>query len=137
MTTALNQSPEIEFTGVCEFYDVVLEQAFEWEFEDVKITYDANRSAVRVSGTVTNVGDASAERYAPMLFGFTTDGQYVGSIYPLDAPTTIFSGDQFDFEMDHGFDTYHGNQPFAGAGRDAIFVLAVSMPVYASLNCVG
>lgn len=137
ITVALNQSEEIKFTGVCEFYEVVPKQEFEWEFQDVEIEYNAERSAVRISGNVTNIGDASAERNAPMLFGFTADGRYVGSIYPLDAPSTIFSGDQYDFEMDHGFDSYHSNLPFAGAGRDAIFVLAVSTPVFASLNCVG
>lgn len=137
ITAALNQSLEIEFIGVCEFYNVIPHQDFAWTFEDVEVEYDAERSAVRASGTVTNVSGVSVEHYAPMLFGFTADGRYVGSVSSRDAPSTILSGDRFDFEMDHGFDSYHSNEPFNGAGRDAIFVLAMAPPTYVSMNCVG
>lgn len=134
---ALNQSQTVEFSGVCEdFYSVVPTQAFTWAFEDIEIEYDAGRSAVQISGSVTNVGETSAEGYAPMLFAFTSDGHYVGSIYPIEIPSTIFSGDQVAFEMDHGFDSYHSNEPFAGAGKDAVFVLAMAQPTYVSINCV-
>jgi hypothetical protein len=137
LTVLLNQSPELRFTGVCEHYQVIPRQEFSWEFTDVEIDYDAGRSAVQVSGTVTNVGDATAEYYAPMLFGFTADGQYVDSISSRDAPQSIVSGDSFAFEMNHGFDSYHSSEPFSDSGRDAIFVLAMAPPVYVSLNCVG
>jgi hypothetical protein len=137
VTAALNQSQELEFSGVCEYYGVVPQQEFIWEFEKVEIEYDASRSAVRASGVAINAGDTTAELYAPMLFGFTVDGQYVGSISSRDAPQTIVPGDYFEFEMNHGFDSYHSNEPFNGAGQDAIFVLAMAPPIYVSLNCVG
>jgi len=134
---AMNQSQEIEFTGVCEYYNVIPAQAFAWNFRNVEIEYDAARSAVRASGTVTNVGDAPAENYAPMLFGFTEDGHYVGSINAREVPANILSGDQFEFEMDHGFDSFSSDRPFSGAGRGAVFVLAMAPPVYVSVDCVG
>lgn len=137
ITAALNQSKDVAFSGVCEYYSAVPEQSFSWSFGSTEIEYDPTRSTVRVSGTVTNIGDASSERYAPMLFGFTTDGHYVGSIAARDIPATIFSGDEIMFEMDHGFNTYSSNEPFSGAGREAVFVLAMAPPVYVSLNCVG
>lgn len=138
LTSALNQSTELEFSGACEFYRAVPEQAFSWEFQNVEIEYNVQRSAVRVAGAVVNTGDTSAERYEPMLFGFTADGQYVGGISPASGfPNTVFSGDRVEFEMDHGFDTYRSNEPFAGAGREAVFVLAMAKPVHVSMNCVG
>jgi hypothetical protein len=136
ITAALNQSQQIQFTGVCEHYGVLPEQEFTWDFQDVEIEFDAARSAVRVSGNVTNISETSAERYAPMLLVFNGDGHYVGSIAYGDAPSTTFSGDRVAFELDHGFDTLHGSQPLAGAGKDPIFVLNMAQPVYAFVGCV-
>jgi len=137
ITAALNKAQDVEFTGVCEGYRVVPKLEFAWDFQNIEIEFDARREAVRVEGTVKNAGDATAERYAPMLFGFTANGRYLGSIAAREVPDTIFGGDEFRFEMNHGFDSYYSKDPFQGAGRGALFVLAMSTPVYASLNCVG
>lgn len=137
ITAALNESQDVEFTGVCEGYRVVPKLEFAWNFQDIGIEYDAGKEAVRVEGTVKNVGDATAESYAPMLFGYTADGRYLGSIAAREVPDTIFGGDEFRFEMNQGFDTYHSKDPFGAAGRGVILVLAMSTPVYASVNCVG
>ena len=132
-TIALNQSQEVTvFT--CDNYGVVPKQETSWEFSDVEIEWEAERSAVQVSGTVTNLGP-TAERYVPMLFGFTETGHYLGSIDALESPGTLFTGETTDFEMDQRFNTYHTDEPFVGAGRVPIFVLAMATTVGIYMNC--
>lgn len=136
ITIALNESMEVEFTDVCENYRVVPERELSWDFQNIEIEYDADGSAVRVTGTVINISDASVEDYAPTLFGFAADGQFVGSIRSRDVPRTFLSGDQLEFEMNHGFGTYYPSGPFNGAGRDAVFVLAMAPMVFGYSDCV-
>jgi hypothetical protein len=134
---ALNESQELAFSAVCEqFYGVVPAQNLTWEFRDIEIEYDAPRAAARIEGTVVHGGQSNVEYIAPMLFTFNAEGHYIGSIYPYGFPMTLLPGDEVFFEMDHGFDTWSSSDPFNGAGRDAVFVLAMSWPTYVSVSCI-
>jgi hypothetical protein len=134
---ALNQSQELSFTGVCEgFYGMVPVQDFAWEFRDVEIEYDASQAAARIEGTVTNVGQIPSDSYAPMLFAFSSDGRYVGSLFAFGFPGTLLVGAETAFEFDHGFAMYHTGEPFNGAGSGAVFVLAMVVPTYGWGMCI-
>lgn len=133
---ALNASEQISAVSACQPSRVIPAQEHSWAFADVQVEYEADRGAVMVTGEVSNVGDSTAERYYPVVFGFDEQGYYDGSMEPFEnVPQAIFPGDSFEFEADRGFNTYGGDEPFSRLGRDPVFALAMAPAVQVSMGC--
>lgn len=111
LIAGLNQSQDVTVTGTCGFESVAPIQQHTWQFQDVEIEYDASRRAVRVSGNVWNTGGMPPEWSAPVLFGFSEEGKYGGSIYPVGATQQFtHAGTGILFDIDRIFDTYSSGE---------------------------
>lgn len=132
---AMNQSAAVESFDACEFYGVIPERQYQWDFGDIDVECEPDRAAVRVSGSVTNMSGFAVERYVPTVFAFTEDGYFAGSMDPLEFPQRLFEGDSVSFEIDHGFNVYSSSAPFFEAGMNPTFVVAMASPVNAYMNC--
>lgn len=136
LVASLNQSQEFASVSTCGFERVAPLRQHAWSYADVEVEFDPSHRAVRVSGSATNTEGTPPEWAAPMVFGFSENGQYAGAMYPVGEMTKFTpSGGLLKFELDRGFGTYSSDEPFSNAGIDPTFVLAVVQPTTVSLSC--